>query len=158
MNRHYSSHSRSSPCQVPSGPLHKELDRIKAQIEFECFDKEYIAQAEEICLIIAEAFILPPAAEIQINKNKLTAETVQSVYMMLTHEDIITVMDNFEAASYNIRHKKTYLRTALYNEVFERSSRRINNERTYMPEYVSTRRDQISERQRGNNGNVHARQ
>lgn len=143
MNKYDSPHSRSSPGQVPSGSLFAELEKVKDSLDFECFDEEYLPQAEEICLIIAEMAILPPSATVQIGGNKLTAESVHSVYSMLTHEDIVTVMDNFEEAGYRIKFKKTYLRTALYNEVFERNSRLINGIRTDIPEYVETRRNRI---------------
>lgn len=148
MNRYDSSHSGHRPCQVPSGSLAKTLEEIKSWLDFECFDGPYIEQAEEICLIIAEIFILPPASLVQINGNKLTAGAVQEVYDRLTHDDIITVMDNFEAATHKIRFKKTYLRTALYNEVFERNSRVINDIKTELPEYASTRKEQVENMRR----------
>lgn len=142
MNRYDGTHSRPSQSQVPSGSLTSELEKVKASLEFECFEEEYRPQAEEIILIIAEMAILPPSAVVQIGGNKLTAQAVSEIYSMLTHEDIITVMDNFEEAAYKIKFKKTYLRTALYNEVFERSSRVINDVRADMPEYSETRREQ----------------
>lgn len=158
MNRYDSFHEESSPRQVPSGSLTESLRNVKDFLDFESFDTEYIPQAEELSLIIAEIFILPAAALVQIGGNKLTAETVKSVYAMLTHDDIITVMDNFEEAKYKIRFKKTYLRTALYNEVFERNSRVINGIRTDIPEYSPTRKEQIDERQRrcAGNGNIYS--
>lgn len=146
MNKYDSTHSRSSHSQVASGTLQDHIDKVKGQLEFESFDTPYIPQAEEICLIIAEMAMLPPSATVQIGGNKLTAEAVRVIYDRLGHDDIISVMDNFEAAEYNIRFKKTYLRTALYNEVFERTSRAINNIRTYIPEYSTTRKNMIVER------------
>lgn len=148
MNRNNNSPTESRPRQVPSGSLMQTLAEIKSRLDFECFDEPYVAQAEEICLIIAEIFILPPDSLVQVNGNKLTAASVQEIYRMLTHDDIITVMDNFEAATYEIRFKKTYLRTALYNEVFERSSRVINGTRTDIPEYISTRKEQVENMRR----------
>ena len=154
MNRYESTGIESRPRQVPSGTLLQVLAKVENNLQFDAFDDVYIEQAKEICLIIAEVFILPPMTEIQINGNKLTAESVQVVFDMLTHEDIISVMDNFEAASYKIRHKKTYLRTALYNEVFERSSRTINGIRTDIPEYSITRKEQVMMRS-ARNGKIH---
>lgn len=148
MNGFDKSRLESSPGPVRSGTLAEMLNTVKDQLNFECFDKEYLEQADEICLIIAEIFILPPSATVQISGNKLTAEAVRDVYSRLRHEDVITVMDNFEAATYEIRFKKTYLRTALYNEVFERSSRGINDLRTHLPEYATTRRENIQHRSR----------
>ena len=148
MNRYNSSHIESRPRRVPSGSLAQTLAEIKSCLDFDCFDLPYKKQAEEICLIIAEIFILPPASLVQIDGNKLPVTAVQEVYDRLTHEDIIAVMDKFEAATYEIRFKKTYIRTALYNEVFERSSRVINGIRTDIPEYTSTRREQVENMRR----------
>lgn len=157
MNINNSSRSKSSPGRVLSGSLSEMLQVVKSNLEFDCFDEEYLQQAEEICLIIAEIFVLPPTASVRINGNELTAETVKEVYSMLTYEDIITVMDNFETATYEIRFKKTYLRTALYNEVFERSSREINGIRKDLPGYILTRREQIEKRRRSSqNGKLYS--
>ena len=101
--------------------------------------------------------MLPPSTVVQIGGNKLTAQAVSEIYSMLTHEDIITVMDNFEQAEYKIKFKKTYLRTALYNEVFERSSRVINDVRADIPEYSETRRER-TERKVATYGNLHSGQ
>lgn len=156
MNRYNSSHIESRPSRVPSGSLAKALAEIKSCLDFECFDKPYLKQAEEICLIIAEIFILPPGALVQIDGNKLPVTAVQEAYDRLTHEDIISVMDKFEAATYEIRFKKSYLRTALYNEVFERSSAEINGIRTEIPEYTSTRREQVENMRRSaHNGKLY---
>lgn len=154
MNRKNDSHAQSSHSPVPSGSLASELARVEEALEIECFDDLYIHQAEEICLIIAEMAILPPSATVQIGGNKLTAEVVREIYSRLTHEDIISVMDNFEEVAYKIKFKKTYLRTALYNEVFERSSRVINGVRVDIPEYSETRREQLN--RSAIYGNVHS--
>lgn len=154
MNRKNDSHAQSSHGQVPSGSLASELARVKATLEFECFDTEYKSQAAEICLIIAEMAMLPPSTTVQIGGSKITADVVREIYSMLTHEDIISVMDNFEEVAYKIKYKKTYLRTALYNEVFERNSRVINDVRVYIPEYSETRREQLN--RSAIYGNVHS--
>lgn len=148
MNKNYGSHSDSSHSQVPSGTLAEKLDEVRSSLEFECFEDSYLEQADEISLIIAEMAMLPATALVQIGGNKLTAQAVSEIYSMLTHEDIISVMDNFEAVAYKIKFKKTYLRTALYNEVFERSSRAINDVRSGLPGYYETRREQIERQAR----------
>lgn len=151
-NYAFTNHSQGrSQSQVGYPTLGDHLARIEAQIEICCFDEEYEAQAEEICLIIAEVFMLPPTAEIQIAGQKLSVALVCGVYEMLRHEDIIAVMDNVERATYEIKHKKTYLRTALYNAVFEHETRELNDLRTECGDddpYLRTRRERICERQR----------
>lgn len=135
-------HSQS---QVGSLMFAEAMQTIAEQIELDCFPKEYIPQAREFCLIIAEVYMLPPSADIQIAGQKMTVALVQGIYAMLNHEDIMSVMDNVEKATYEIKHKKTYVRTALYNEVFVRETRAINSLRVMDGQngYIGTRHDGI---------------
>ena len=116
---------KSKSCQV--GSLNGIVSMIKEQLEFESFEWKYKPQAEEICLIVSEVMILPTDTKIQIAGNKLFAGIVQGVYSMLRKDHIELVMKNFWNVTYEIRHKKTYLRTALYNSVFELGSHYINS-------------------------------
>ena len=148
-NYTFTDHSQGQS-QVGYSTLSDHVARIEAQIEIGCYEKEYEAQVAEICLIIAEVFMLPPYAEIQIAGQKLTVALVCGVYDMLERRDIIAVMDNVEKATYEIKHKKTYIRTALYNSVFERETREVNEIRVAdgTEGYLGTRRDRINYRQR----------
>ena len=56
-------------------------------------------------------YVMNPDAVIKINKEDTGLHIVQEVYWQLTNEHLQTVYDNF---------KKSYLRTALYNVIFER--------------------------------------
>lgn len=138
----------SSQSQVRSGSFFEILQQVRDQVEIECFDPLYLAQATETCMIIAEVLRLPPTAEIQINGQKMPAAMVQEIYSMLEHEDIQTVMDHFEQATYEIRHIKTYLRTALYNVVFEREASGINKLRKNAPNLIHTRAETLAERRK----------
>ena len=109
-----SGHSQS---QVGSLPL--VLKRVKLQTEFSCVPEEEKQQFEEICLIIAEVFCLPSNFTVSIGKEKIPIILVREIYNRLTKEHIDVVLQNFRRATYEIRHKKTYFRTALYNVVFE---------------------------------------
>lgn len=162
-NYAFTNHSQGrSHSQVGHISLGDHLRRIKAQIESECFEEEYRAQVAEICLIIAEVFMLPSTAEIQIAGQKLTVSLVCGIYDMLEWRDIVAVMDNTEKATYEIKHKKAYLRTALYNAVFERETREMNELRVIdgADGLLGTRRDRINYRtrkaweERKNAGNV----
>lgn len=107
--------------------LMEVMDLIKAQIELDTFsptDKDF---AQEIALIIAEVMRLPETALIRIDGNGLPAGMVQEVYAMLEREHVEGVILAYRRAKYEIRRRKTYLRTALYNSVFETESR-IENE------------------------------
>lgn len=105
---------------------------VKDQIAVENFPASYRSQAEEIALIIAEVNSLPAACEIQIAGNKLPAEIVRDIYSMLDYDHVFDVITRYKQARYEIKHVKTYLRTALYNSVFEFESRLDNKVRSDM--------------------------
>ena len=107
-------------------PFYEIVEDVKANIDFECFGITQKEQAEEICLIIAEVLKLPPETKVRIAGNDLTADMVATIFHRLTHEHITLVMENYGKAAYEIHHKKTYLRTALYNSVFEIESHYAN--------------------------------
>lgn len=115
-----------SPGHRPVG-LMEMLKLTKARIELESFSPSDKAFAKEIALIIAEVLRLPETAEIRIDGNKLPSSLVKEVFSMVEREHVENVMTAFRSAKYEIRHKKTYLRTALYNSVFEIESR-VENE------------------------------
>lgn len=95
------------------------LEEVKEKVEIECFDREETPQATELCLIIAEVLILNPENEIRIGGVMLSVEMVQEVYRQIEHEHVELVIGNFNKVSYEVKNKKSYLRTALYNSVFE---------------------------------------
>lgn len=107
--------------------LMEVMELIKAQIELDTFSPTDKYFAKEIALIIAEVMLLPETASIRIDGNGLPAGMVQEVYAMLEREHVEGVISAYRRAKYEIRHRKTYLRTALYNSVFETESR-IENE------------------------------
>lgn len=102
-----------------ASPFYEVFENVKDQIEFKCFSAGVREAAEDICLIITEVLKLPPNALVRIAGNNLPAEMVQAIYHRLSHEHIELVIENFGRATYEIKYKKTYLRTALYNSVFE---------------------------------------
>lgn len=102
--------------------LMEMLELTKAKIEQETFSASDRAFAGEIALIIAEVMRLPETAEIRIEGNRLAARMVQEVYAMIEKEHVEAVIRSYRNARYEIRHKKTYIRTALYNSVFEMES------------------------------------
>ena len=105
--------------QSQVGSFFEVLQEVKEQVDAHCFSSSDRQQADEICLMIAEVYKLPPETPIQIAGAKLPAEMVQEIYHRLDHEHILLVMEKYGKAAYIINHKKTYLRTALYNSVFE---------------------------------------
>lgn len=115
----YFNNGRQTAQPKPAGRLAKVAAEIAAGIEIECFAPRDQPRAKEICLIIAEVALLPEWVDVQIAGEKLPAELVKDVYTHLTHEHVENVMRSFENARYTIVAKKTWIRTALYNSVFE---------------------------------------
>ena len=77
------------------------------------------ALAYELCAIIAEVNIMRPCFSVKIGGEVLEAGLVREVFSCLTHGHLESVIAAFDSCKYEIRNKKAYLRTALYNSVFE---------------------------------------
>lgn len=104
----------------PSCPSFFEiLNGIEEACEVDFFDGSYKEQAKELCLIIAEVKMLNPESEIRVSGVMLSCAMVQEVYSKIGHEHLEIVIDNFKKITYEVKNKKAYLRTALYNCVFE---------------------------------------
>ena len=102
------------------------LAEVRKNIEIECFEEAFTPEAEEICMIITEVFMLPSEVTVRIGGVDLPQPLVAEIYSRITCEHVKAVIGKFSRAMYPIRRKKTYLRTALYNEVFEYESGFIN--------------------------------
>jgi len=115
-----------STCQS----IFKMLEQVMIQVEYHCFVDlrlNYIDPFyKELCLVIAEVFILNPDSTVKINGLGMTAHLVQEVYTQLNNEHVRLVFNNFQNVSHHVHNKKAYLRTALYNIVFELESHAIN--------------------------------
>lgn len=102
------------------------MDEIKEQIEYQLFPFELLPQVTEIAAIIAEMFRMRPEDRIKIENALHTVADVQSVYRHIRHEHVQHVLETFNAIPYTIRAPKMFLRTALYNIVFEHTSAENN--------------------------------
>ena len=106
------------------------LEMVMRQVEYLCFadirhnriDPFYT----ELCLVVAEVLVLKPDFTLKINGGLLYAHVVQDVYSKLHNDHVRLVFQNFHNVSTRIYNKKAYLRTALYNVVFELESNYIN--------------------------------
>lgn len=72
----------------------------------------------EVCMIIAEVYMMDPARPIRISGEWLDGYIVQEIFGELGRFHIEAVIDEFCRLDIDIRNKKAYLRTALYNIVF----------------------------------------
>lgn len=120
------SQSESSQVQYSKLSFYELLETVLRQIEFDTFSREDQRQVREIALMIAEMFKLPKTAKVRIGGNDLPASMVADVFDMLTSEHVEYVLEKYNQVQYEIKHTKTYIRTALYNSVSELSLRTVN--------------------------------
>ncbi len=97
------------------------ISRAEKQVEYDIIlQGKMIAPglAREVCMIIAEVYMMDPEKPIRISGEWLDGHVVQQVFGELTNEHVIAVIDEFCRLTIGVRNKKAYLRTSLYNSVF----------------------------------------
>lgn len=102
---------------------------VENQIDLQCFSGNDFYIAKEFALIIAEVLLLDDETSIRIGGDTFSAYLVKEVYRKITHEHVELVIGSFEKIKYEIRYKKSYIRTALYNSVFEYEMSIVNTVR-----------------------------
>ena len=95
------------------------VEKAKRQISFDYFREGDRALAEEILKIIAEVFMLWDATPVKIAGLQIDGYILKQIFEQLHEEHLQLVIDNFHRIDYIVNHKKAYIRTALYNSVFE---------------------------------------
>ena len=107
------------------------LDQVMMQVEYHCFAdlrfKRIDQLYKELCLIIAEVMLLKPDSVIKVNGEYFFAQLIQDVFSQIRNQHVQLVFDNFQNVSARVLNKKAYLRTALYNAVFECEAHFIND-------------------------------
>jgi hypothetical protein len=124
--------SGSPVCEVTDGQsIFKMLDHVMIQVEYHCFVDLRFNRIDplykELCLIIAEVLVLDSDSVIKIGGSFICARLVQEVYSKINNDHVRLVFSNFNNVSQRIFNKKAYLRTALYNAVFEIESHFVND-------------------------------
>ena len=108
----------------PSRPLRtsfrEAFRRAASQVElYTCTDIFERDHLRELCYIIAEVYIIDPDSKVKVSDEILDAYLVQEIFRELTLEHLRLVSDNFKDQTELVKNKRAYLRTALYNSVFE---------------------------------------
>ena len=93
---------------------YREMERRSEKLEH-VFNMEIV---HELCAIMAEVYMMSSDQKIRISGEWLEVELVQSVFAELTGEHLEKVVKNFNRQEFEIKNKKAYLRTMLYNSVF----------------------------------------
>lgn len=73
----------------------------------------------EICRIIADVYMHNPDRETVIDGEVTTYGYVQEIFCLLEAENVVAVVQALERYPREIRYKKAFVRTALYNTIFE---------------------------------------
>lgn len=101
-------------------------ERTRAQIDMECFPVEMLVQATEVAGIIAQVYTLPKNGVIKVAGCLRKVGDVQAVFKKMTNEHVVYVIEEFNEIPYRIRYKTAYIRSALFNSVFELTSAENN--------------------------------
>lgn len=102
------------------------LAQVKEQIDLDCFPVEMLLQAQEVAGIIAQVFTLSPNSVMRVAGYARWIEDVQTVFSALRNEHIVYVIEAFNQIPYRVKNKSAYLRSALFNAVFELESAENN--------------------------------
>ena len=97
------------------------IKRAEEQVEYDVIvhDKRISPElAHEACKIIAEVYLMDPERPIRISGEWLDGYVAQEVFREITRDHVETVVSEFCRLVIDVKNKKAYLRTALYNSVF----------------------------------------
>ncbi len=94
------------------------LEDVKRQVDYDRFE-DRVGLIEEICKIIAEVLKLNPDAQTTVAGEELPVSMVQEIFRSIQDEHVALVASNYTSLTSLVRNKKAYIRTALYNSVFE---------------------------------------
>ena len=107
------------------------LEKIMVQVDYHCFadlrSNRIDPLYKELCLVVAEAFLLKTGSTVKINGSIVHIQLLKEVYSKLRNDHLRLVFENFHHVSARVNNKKAYLRTALYNAVFELESSCVND-------------------------------
>lgn len=95
------------------------LEKAKEQINLDCFRETDKPFASEILANIAEVFMLWDSTPVKIAGVQIDGYILKQIFEQLHEEHVQLVIDNFHKIDYIVNYKKAYIRTALYNSVFE---------------------------------------
>ena len=119
-NESISPGGNDSPSVRPS--VMQVLEEVREQINWRLlFARSETVRplAEEVAKIITEVYLMTDDIRIQIDGEWVDAGLVREIYRQLTGDHICRVLDNYRQARTVIRRPRQYLRTCLYNVVFE---------------------------------------
>lgn len=117
--------------RVRTSPVLSFYDRLaglekKLGLKYICESDKPLAH--ECCLVICEVMHYP-RGDVLIEGESIPREQVCEIFEGLTYEHLQHVCDRYKRVSYEIKRKRQYLRTALYNAAFELEAACVNDVR-----------------------------
>ena len=116
---------KESPFVCPS--FGQAMKRASEQVELPILVQNGMRLARCLCAVMAETYMLRGDVPVRIGGELLPASVVQGVFSCLTGEHLEQVERRFREVDYEIKNKKGYLRTALYNAAIEFDAQIIND-------------------------------
>ena len=105
----------------------KLTEELEKSLGIEYINESDRALFKELCFIICEMLLKDPESVIKIDGEDISAGRVSEIYLMLERYNLECVMERYKKITYDVHRRKSYLRSALYNSVFESESGLIND-------------------------------
>ena len=111
-----------APVPIPRRLSFKEaITKAEDQIGFGEYDRRHPCYGilHDMCRAMAEIYMMPPHAKVRINGEELEAEMVAEVLEQVTEDMAVERAEELLDVIADVTCLKAYLRSALYNKVFE---------------------------------------
>lgn len=120
------------PVPIPRRRLSfkEAITKAEDQIGFHEYSRQHSCYGilHDMCRAMAEVYMMPPRTKIRINGEELEAEMVAEVLEQVTQEMAEERADELRETIAGVTCLKAYLRSALYNKVFEFESAEVRTE------------------------------
>jgi hypothetical protein len=110
----------------PVTSFYERLADIKERVDFEYICEGDKPLAHECCLIICETLTQSRAEVVRISGEDIDGDMVREIFASLTRDHLEHVIENYKSVKTEIKRKKQYLRSALYNAFFELEAAVVN--------------------------------
>lgn len=83
------------------------------------YEDKYRPLVHDMCRAMAEVYMAPEAMGMRVNGELMAAGMIAEVFRELTEEHVLNLASRLYGGWGGVGHPKAYLRSALYNVVFE---------------------------------------
>lgn len=121
-----------APIPIPRRRLSfkEAITKAEDQIGFHEYSRQHRCYGimHDMCRAMAEIYMMPPHAKVRINGEELEAEMVAEVLEQVTEDMAVERAEELLEVIAGVTCLKAYLRSALYNKVFEFESAEVRTE------------------------------